>query len=208
MRLGLREQHKLDKRRRIGGAARRVFASKGFDGATVREIASRARVAPGTIFLYADDKRELLLMIVNDDLDKLTDATMTSIAGETNLVDQLISFCRPRYEYWARDPEISRAAMPEMAASRSRQEARPESLRGDARRAKTAARLSEILSTHERLGAIRPGLDIDAVAWIIMSVYFTEVRLWLSDAVPDPEVGLERLRRLFAVIAAGIERKS
>jgi AcrR family transcriptional regulator len=197
--LGLRETAKLSKRRRIEGAARVFFARKGFRGATVREIATRARVASGTIFLYAQDKQELLLMIVNDDLDKLTDARLPRTNGRADLVDRLIAFYRPRYEYWARNPEMSRDAMAEMAASHSRLEARPESARGEARRAKMATRLRQILSESKQTHRTERDADRDAVAKIVMSIYFTEVRLWLNDAIPNPETGLERLRRLFRV---------
>ena len=63
-----RESNKLQKRRRILSAARAVFTESGYDGANIREIAKRAGVATGTIFLYAPDKRELLLWVISEDL--------------------------------------------------------------------------------------------------------------------------------------------
>ncbi len=51
--LRLRESNKLQKLRRIKSAAAALFTEKGFDAATTRDIARRARVAKGTLFLYA-----------------------------------------------------------------------------------------------------------------------------------------------------------
>ena len=65
VKLGLRERGKLEKRRRIKQAARDVFLEKGYDAATTREIAERAYVAIGTLFVYAKDQRDLLMMLIS-----------------------------------------------------------------------------------------------------------------------------------------------
>jgi TetR/AcrR family fatty acid metabolism transcriptional regulator len=49
-----------DKREQILRAAATVFASKGFFGARVSEIAAKAKVADGTIYLYFKSKEEIL----------------------------------------------------------------------------------------------------------------------------------------------------
>jgi len=46
-------------------AAASLFAEKGYQRATVKEIAARAEVAPGTIYLYFENKRDLLLSIAD-----------------------------------------------------------------------------------------------------------------------------------------------
>jgi AcrR family transcriptional regulator len=52
-----------DRRAQILDAAAREFTAHGYDGATVRGIARRARLAEGTIYLYFPGKRELLLAV-------------------------------------------------------------------------------------------------------------------------------------------------
>lgn len=54
------------RRAEILAAAAMVFAEKGYQGATVKEIAGRAGIAPGTIYLYFGSKREILSAIVNE----------------------------------------------------------------------------------------------------------------------------------------------
>jgi AcrR family transcriptional regulator len=54
-----REQRKTARREAILAAAQDVFAEKGFDGATIADIAKAAGVASGTVYLYYESKIEL-----------------------------------------------------------------------------------------------------------------------------------------------------
>src|SRR5215216_3947408 len=55
---GVRREHILD-------AATRVFAAKGFNGATIRDVARQAGVADGTIYNYFTNKEALLFGILD-----------------------------------------------------------------------------------------------------------------------------------------------
>jgi TetR/AcrR family fatty acid metabolism transcriptional regulator len=55
-----------DKRQRILQAAAKVFARKGYHGARVSEIARRADVADGTIYLYFHGKEDILVSLFDE----------------------------------------------------------------------------------------------------------------------------------------------
>jgi TetR/AcrR family fatty acid metabolism transcriptional regulator len=55
-----------DKRERILQAAVRVFARKGYFGARVAEIAKKAGVADGTIYLYFRNKEDILVSLFDE----------------------------------------------------------------------------------------------------------------------------------------------
>jgi TetR/AcrR family fatty acid metabolism transcriptional regulator len=55
-----------DKRQRILQAAVKVFARKGYHGARVSEIARRADVADGTIYLYFRNKEDILVSLFDE----------------------------------------------------------------------------------------------------------------------------------------------
>ena len=55
-----------DKRRKILQAAVRVFARKGYFGAKVSEIAKKAGVADGTIYLYFRNKEDILVSLFDE----------------------------------------------------------------------------------------------------------------------------------------------
>lgn len=61
--LGKRERNKLDKRRRIVEAATELFQEKGFDDTTTAEIATKAGIGAGTLYLYVDSKEDLLVSV-------------------------------------------------------------------------------------------------------------------------------------------------
>jgi AcrR family transcriptional regulator len=58
-----REQLIEERRNQILDAAARLFARKGYKGATIREIAREAGVAEGTIYNYFDSKHDLLISL-------------------------------------------------------------------------------------------------------------------------------------------------
>lgn len=63
--IGRRERNKQDKRDRIMAAASELFRERGINDVTTQQIADRADIGTGTLFLYAKTKGELLLMVQN-----------------------------------------------------------------------------------------------------------------------------------------------
>src|SRR5712691_425316 len=59
-------QRSDDKRRRILQAAVKVFARKGYFAARVAEIAEKAGVADGTIYLYFGGKEDILVSLFDE----------------------------------------------------------------------------------------------------------------------------------------------
>ncbi|MDJ0456894.1 helix-turn-helix domain-containing protein [Arthrobacter sp. NQ7] len=60
-----RERNKQAKLDRITAAARELFAEHGIDEVTTQQIAEKADIGAGTLFLYAKSKGELLLLVQN-----------------------------------------------------------------------------------------------------------------------------------------------
>jgi len=69
------------RRSQILEAAAGVFAERGYARATMKEIAARAGVAPGTIYLYFENKRDLLLSIADQLIGQAWDQTRAQMAG-------------------------------------------------------------------------------------------------------------------------------
>ncbi|NMM88377.1 TetR family transcriptional regulator [Rhodococcus sp. SRB_17] len=62
---GRRERNKQQKLDRITAAARELFVEHGVDEVTTQQIADKADVGTGTLFLYVKTKGELLLLVQN-----------------------------------------------------------------------------------------------------------------------------------------------
>ncbi len=207
--MGRRERGKVDKRRRIMAAARAVFGEKGYDAATLREIAEHADVAIGTLFIYATNKRDLLMMIVNDQLDEISKTPQRAPVAGRDVVDDVLAFFRQRYAFWVQDPELARAAMREMNAPYVQsKDIGIELLRGLRRRAQIVECVAHILRSRAADEGIIFADDLDVVAWFLTDIYLSEVRLWLNDERPTVEAGIARLRRMFALATGGIVRSN
>ena len=65
--MGIQERKKRERERRrqqIMVAAKNVFAQKGFNKATMEDIAKEAELSPGTLYLYFKNKEELYKALV------------------------------------------------------------------------------------------------------------------------------------------------
>lgn len=93
-----RERKKIEKRKRIMEGAIRVFAENGFHGTTVAQVAAEAGVADGTIYLYFENKDDLLVSIFEETMDHFIDTGIETIAGCPSPVDKLRAIARLHLE--------------------------------------------------------------------------------------------------------------
>ena len=78
------ETAKAARRKEILGAARRVFATRGFRGTTIADIAEEADVALGTIYLYFVSKEDVFAAL-NQRFNELITAALTNVPPATSL---------------------------------------------------------------------------------------------------------------------------
>ena len=96
--LGRRERNKLDKLARITAAAGELFADRGVDDVTTQEIADRADIGTGTLFLYAKTKGELLLLVQNSTYADALAQGREAVSGTDGLLDGVLAVIRPVVE--------------------------------------------------------------------------------------------------------------
>lgn len=97
-RVGRRERNKQEKLDRITAAARELFAEHGVDEVTTQQIADKADIGTGTLFLYAKTKGELLLLVQNS---AYADALVRGKADAKNIpdvLDAVMAIIRPVVE--------------------------------------------------------------------------------------------------------------
>ncbi|MBC3842729.1 TetR family transcriptional regulator [Streptacidiphilus sp. 4-A2] len=85
--LGLRERKKLRTRRAIRAAAFNRFATQGYEGTTVDQIAADADVSPSTFFRYFPTKEDL---VISDDYDPLLEAELRARPAEESIVESVL----------------------------------------------------------------------------------------------------------------------
>jgi AcrR family transcriptional regulator len=77
-----RAREKAQRRREILDAARLEFFERGFHAPTVDDVAARAQVSKGTIYLYFVSKEEILAHLLLEGLDLLLHEMQTATDGQ------------------------------------------------------------------------------------------------------------------------------
>jgi AcrR family transcriptional regulator len=94
-------------------AATRVFASKGYRGATTKEIAAEAGISEGTIYNYFDSKYDLLIaMSQRLALESLMQ--IDALPAQENVRAYVTAIIKDRFELLVKNMDLIRALMPEV----------------------------------------------------------------------------------------------
>lgn len=111
------QQEAQDRRKQILEAAVAVFAERGYQRATVKEIAARAGIAPGTIYLYFRNKRELLLALAETLIRRAADALLAP-RSELDVESHLALILRDRLRFVRENQGLLRALATEIWTDR------------------------------------------------------------------------------------------
>jgi AcrR family transcriptional regulator len=205
----LRGRGKRERRRRLKAAAREVFVERGYDGATTREIAARADVAIGTLFVYAPEKRDLLFLISNDELDEIVETLVETPSYDQPLIKQLLNIFRPLFRYFEKNVTVSRYGIHEIFLF---QDVPPETLGPEARRVADRAEkfrrmliaIFEHLKSEKRLATRESG---QTIAKVVMWIHWCHVQTWILAEKPKADSGLKALMHLLSIMIRGLEPK-
>jgi AcrR family transcriptional regulator len=91
------------KSRRIIDAAVQLFAERPYHEVRMEDIAARAQVAKGTLYLHYEDKEALFLGVINDGLNSLVDRIESSLSEEMPPEQKLLVMNRESFRYFERN---------------------------------------------------------------------------------------------------------
>jgi AcrR family transcriptional regulator len=80
-------------------AARKTFASKGFNAATMDEIAEAAGLAKGTLYLYFSSKRDIYLKAFEQGLSRMMELTTAKMQAAEGIQAKIEAFVDTRVRY-------------------------------------------------------------------------------------------------------------
>lgn len=199
--LGLREQNKLEKLQRIKSAAKELFTELGYDAATTRDIARRARVGLGTLFNYADDKRDLIFLIYVDHLNEIQQQATQAVNYRKALLEQLVTFFSFLYEDFAGNPTLSRILLRELTFYQHGKL----SVEFNQNRLLVVETVRQLVAGAQERGQVRSRENSSAIALGLFFIYAGAVRLWISEDNPDLKAGLSALRKQFKLYINGLD---
>jgi AcrR family transcriptional regulator len=95
---GRRERNKQQKLERIVQAASELFSAHGVDDVTTQQIADQADIGAGTLFLYAKNKGELLLLVQNSHYEEALQKGTAAAAHARGCVASVMAIVGPIVE--------------------------------------------------------------------------------------------------------------
>jgi AcrR family transcriptional regulator len=109
---GRRAQNKEEIRERIVRAALDLFQTKGFDATTTKAIASRARIAEGTVFNYFKSKDDIALYFFEQEVDQaMTAVRENPRLRKAPLEEKLFALVHSQLEFLAHHERFIGAAL-------------------------------------------------------------------------------------------------
>jgi len=106
------------KREKILRAAIEVFAKKGYFSSRMTDVAHRANVADGTLYLYFDGKEDLLHSIFDHVLSLFIERVQDEVEGVEDPVEKLRLLIQMHLELLGGDPALAQVLQIEIRHSR------------------------------------------------------------------------------------------
>jgi len=173
------EQAKQESRARILEKAAELFAGKGFEDTTTRDIALAAGLASGTMFNYFPSKETLGMTMVTDALNQGTEDFQRRRTGEEDLTEELFLFIasglrrlRPLRPFLGPVLERSLSPFPRKTVCQE----------GEAARLRHLETVQEIISRHGFTEA--PDYVAMTIYW---SLYLGILAFWANDESQNQE---------------------
>jgi AcrR family transcriptional regulator len=191
------ERKKRDKLDRIKRAARALFARKGFEATTTREIATAADVGIGTVFLHAISKQELLVMIFREEAGRAVDAALDNLADKP-LIDGLLRIFGALIAHHERNIGLARVFVKELP------------FLDDARHGRAAfmsdlyRQMAAMIERAQERGELRRGIPSLRLAKNLFALYFGILLEWLGAAGITPEERDRALRSALELHLSGL----
>jgi AcrR family transcriptional regulator len=193
-RVGRRERNKQAKLERIMTAASELFAEHGVDEVTTQQIADKADIGTGTLFLYAKTKGELLLLVQNAQYAAALQRGRAAAETIPDVLDAVLSIVQPIVQCNRAQIENGRTYLREMVFGDPEEPHHGEAL---AIAAQTEEAITTVLRRDKRVGEA----DAATLARVVSAVMFLSMAASLNVAWSVEEIVQDIRKQLSALLA-------
>jgi AcrR family transcriptional regulator len=199
--VGRRERSKQDKLDRITAAALELFSKHGVDEVTTQQIADKADIGTGTLFLYAKTKGELLLLVQNSTYaDALTEGRAAAEAIP-DVFDAVMAIIGPVVECNRKQIDNGRTYLREIVFGDSEEPHHREALDLSVR---TEGAIAEVLMRDPR---VEPQ-NAATLAHIVSAVMFLSMATTINISRSVDEILAEISEQVHALLPIGGTHRS
>jgi AcrR family transcriptional regulator len=193
---GLRERKKRDKEARIRAAALALMREKGFAATTTAEVARKAGIATGTLFLYVKSKEELLDLVFSGEIGEVAERGLATLPHHADIVTKLLHVFRALYDYYARDLEISRVLLTSAVLPSERSRSAPLTMQ-------FLARVGALIEEAQRRGELAGDAFPVELALFAFTLYVGGV-MTIINRFGDVDAACQTLRRGLELLFRGL----
>jgi AcrR family transcriptional regulator len=193
--VGRRERNKQAKLERITAAASELFAEHGVDEVTTQQIADKADIGTGTLFLYAKTKGELLLLVQNAQYAGALEKGRASAEAVPGVLDAVLAIVQPIVQCNRAQIDNGRTYLREMVFGDPQEPHHGEALA-------IAAQTEEALAAVLRRGERFDDADAVALARVVSGVMFLSMAASVNVAWTVEEVVADIRRHVSVLLAA------
>ncbi|MCS5613422.1 MAG: TetR family transcriptional regulator, partial [Candidatus Poribacteria bacterium] len=152
------------KRQQILDSAVAVFAEKGFYNAKVTDIAHKAGIAHGTVYLYFQTKEDILIQIFEEKFEELVSYIFMEVGTEQNALAKLRRLILVQLQMIETNPELTELMLLEARQSSKFILSSAISKIGD-----YCDKIEGILKEGIEEGLVRPDLDLTVASTMLYS---------------------------------------
>lgn len=195
----LRAQSKLKTRRRVLDAARQLFMERGYEAATIRDIASQAGLSTGAVFASFVDKTDLFNAVMAEDFQRQVEVVLQAAQPDAKVEDAVLAVFEAGYRFHGAQLPLLQAAVSLSWSHGLGGEFGDRPSFGLAMDA-----LSEVLSRGVKTGELKATPDqIRLAAEVLWDAYVGNYRRALFDDWSADRL-VERMRQQIQLVLAGL----
>ena len=194
----LRAQSKLKTRRRVLDSARKLFMERGYEAATIRDIAAEAGLSTGAVFASFVDKTDLFNAVMAEDYQRQVEILRAVAKPDAPVEDAVLAVFEAGYRFHGAQLPLLQTAVSLSWSHGLGGEF------GDRPTYDLALQaLGELLARGAERGEIKPGGDLGLAAELLWDAYVANFRRALFDDWSVERL-VQRMRAQTRLILAGL----
>lgn len=201
-RLNRRQAAKVRTRQKVLDAARTLFAERGYEPATIRDIAKGAGMSTGAVFANFQDKAELFEAVLAEDMARLADALKAAVAAENSVRGRLLAALTAAYHAQLEHLPLVQAVVsrswfqPVAAEMRSRAALRP-----------VTGVVADILQAAVAEGEVRQDADVRLLGELVYGAYVANYRHAAYDGWGIEQLTAQIGKQIDVILAGALSRQ-
>ena len=197
-----RARRKEETLSRIEAAGWRLFATRGYEATSTREIADAADIAAGTFFNYFPEKRGLLLHLMQRRIDEATTNAFATLPS-ASLEDQLLHVFDALTTCIARERRLGRVFVKELLFTDGAQRAESAAWTFD-----LVTRIGGLIASARESGELEPSFEPIEVAQQLFSAHYFGLVTWLGGTIPSQTAHRERFVGALRLVLRGLRKSA